>query len=294
MTYSIYIRFPKVSNIVADRVDKAILLGLFIAGGLHTHPILYFQSFFTLWVLFCGVVFGFACLVHLFVKSVGTKLQVHKTQGPQYGKEVMETSLALYVFACLGAYALTNHKLGMPIAYCFSLREAQPWAPDSTPLYMVQLLVATLVVDFYQYWRHYWFHHPKLFAFHRGHHAHHNPSSFGVFAFQPVEALFFFGPVLSACLPNISLWAQAYFLWAGGLMLIGIFIHCGYEVPLIENTLASVFIGTSVFHNLHHERSKCNFGEVLYIWDYFLHTGYHKYGYNSKLTNEKSPNYRSR
>ena len=55
--------------------------------------------------------------------------------------------------------------------------------------------------------------------------------------------------------------------------VLNIYLHCGYTFEMIENILPKLFINTSKFHNLHHEKVHYNFGEMLCLWDYLRNTG---------------------
>ena len=57
--------------------------------------------------------------------------------------------------------------------------------------------------------------------------------------------------------------------------LLNLYLHSGHELALVEALLAPLGINTSGFHNAHHELMWTNYGELLYVWDIILDTGFH-------------------
>eukprot|EP00602_Paraphysomonas_sp_CaronLab_P008054 CAMPEP_0185036414 /NCGR_PEP_ID=MMETSP1103-20130426/29369_1 /TAXON_ID=36769 /ORGANISM="Paraphysomonas bandaiensis, Strain Caron Lab Isolate" /LENGTH=336 /DNA_ID=CAMNT_0027573945 /DNA_START=1060 /DNA_END=2070 /DNA_ORIENTATION=- len=277
---------PHVSQRVADITGTAIVLLGTVAGLLHPEPYVYYTCLVTMSIFMVGGVLLGALLMHGLFRFGGPKLQSYKIQPPKYVLEVKETARAMYVFALLASYPFAQYRMGIPIAIKWSLAEAQPYAPESVVLYAFTVACVTLLVDMYMYIKHYVFHCPELFAFHRTHHTFHDPTPFAGFAVHPLEALVTFGPVLTLCNEKLVVWGQAYAIWVTFFVILNFYLHSGYEIPIIEKTLPMLFINTSCFHNMHHERTVTNFGELLYLWDYVFDTGYHKYGYNKRSTAE--------
>lgn len=266
---------------VSGNVIVALCL---VTGVLHSQPKLFYSSFAILSILLCGGTLLGAAVTHVLFNRAGVKIQAYKTKPPKYVLEVAETTRAMFVFAYLASYPLTQSRMGLPTAIKWTLAEAQPFAPDNLPLYLLSLVLVTLLVDLYMYTKHVILHMPLFFALHRAHHTFHDPSPFAGFAVHPIEALITFGPVLLLCNADAPVWGHAYAIWVAFFVLLNFYLHCGYEIPLVENVLSKLFINTSAFHNMHHERTVTNFGELLYLWDYICDTGYHKHGYNKKTT----------
>ena len=216
------------------------------------------------------------------VKLLGTKMQPEGRKTPSAAHEAFESCRAMLVFASLAAWPCAQFRSGRPTALVFTLAEAQPWAPDSLPLYLVQLLLMTLVVDAYSYVKHALMHSKLLWRFHSTHHTFRDPSALASFGVHPVEAFLTFVPVLGMCYPGGPIWAHAYALWVVAWTLINLYLHCGYELSLVEAVCAPLFINTSGFHNSHHEMMFTNFGELLYLWDYLFDTGHHPRGWGRR------------
>jgi sterol desaturase/sphingolipid hydroxylase (fatty acid hydroxylase superfamily) len=243
------------------------------------HGRLYLDSFAELFSTIATVVLLLAGVVDVSCNVLPSflcrRLQAGKTGPKMRFEEAQETVRAAWMFASLAAWPRMYMKLGMKTAVVFTLAEAQPEAPESLSLYMVKLLLATLAVDCYMYFKHRSLHWGPMFAFHKGHHTFHDPSPFASFAVAPVEAFLTFWPVTLLSFPSLPVWAHAYGLWTAGFVLLNLYLHAGFESTALETLLRAVGLNSSAFHNRHHERTVSHFGELGYLWDYMLGTGRH-------------------
>ena len=146
-----------------------------------------------------------------------------------------------------------------------------------------------LILDFILFWKHYLLHTPTLFYFHSNHHSFGNPTAFASFAVSPVETLFTFGPVLFDLLP-IANEIKLYWPYHAGIIgfftVLNIYLHCGYTFDWVEKTLPMIFLNTSAYHNVHHEKKIIHFAELLTLWDCIKNTGgtvYNKTKFAEKL-----------
>lgn len=205
----------------------------------------------------------------------GTECQPGKTAARPRAAEAFESVRAAFVFSALAAWCRWQLKLGQPTALVFTLAEAQPEAPTALWLYAAKLLAVTLLVDAYMYGKHRCLHSRLLWPFHRDHHVFVNPTPFAAFAVAPVEAFLTFAPVLLLCVPQAPVWAHAYGAWTGAFVLLNLYLHAGYRIPVLEAVLRPLGVNSSAFHNVHHARTVRNFGELLTVWDTLLGTGAH-------------------
>lgn len=241
-------------------------------------PEAYIRAFLTLFLAIAGTILSSAWIAEFAYEYIFCcrRLQADKTESSKMRyQEGWETTRASWMFASLAAFVRTRYLAGKPTAIVFTLAEAQPEAPDALWLYIVKLILVTLLVDFYMYFKHRLLHWRPLFAFHRDHHTFHNPSPFASFAVAPVEAFLTFSPVLLLCFPQLPILAQAYGLWVTGFVWLNLYLHAGFVGKFSETVLRSIGLNSSSFHNIHHEKTIQNFGELMYIWDTILATGAH-------------------
>lgn len=126
--------------------------------------------------------------------------------------------------------------------------------------------------DAWTFWKHYSFHHPSIYAIHKGHHVYHNPSTYAGFAIHPVEAFWTFCPILAFCVPQLNIYAPMHLPFIGFFYALNLYLHCGYYIPILEKVLPIFFINTSAWHNAHHELRIAHFGEMLTLWDLIMGT----------------------
>lgn len=218
------------------------------------------------------------CLLskQLFSSLGGTTLQPSSNPPSPMLSEALESCRAMLVFSGFAAWPRLLLVQGHPTALFFTLAAAQPEAPTSLALYCFKLLLVTLLVDAYMYFKHRALHHPTLFCFHKQHHGFPNPTPFASFAVAPVEAVLTFAPVLALCLPQAPVWAHAYACWTAGFVALNLYLHSGVRLEGLERVLRGVGLNSSAFHNVHHESGgSSNFGELLYMWDSLLGSGAH-------------------
>ncbi|MEM9457705.1 MAG: sterol desaturase family protein [Myxococcota bacterium] len=136
--------------------------------------------------------------------------------------------------------------------------------------------IALLIVgqDAYIYWTHRWIHHKAVFRrVHAVHHRSSSPNPFTSYSVNWLEGMIHgaYLPLMALCLP-LHLWAVAVFLMF--MMLMNTYLHLGYE--LLPQGFArhpvTRWLTTSTYHNLHHQRSRCNYAPYFTWWDRLLGT----------------------
>ena len=145
--------------------------------------------------------------------------------------------------------------------------------PAQVAAYLTKAVIGLLVADAYNYWKHRWFHHPTLWAFHKTHHSHHNPSALGGFAISPMFGFATFLPVYAFCLPSLGLYLPLHWPILVFYVVLNMYLHCGYVIEPFEG-LGAIGVMTSGWHNAHHEKGRVGFdykpqtfGEMLTLWD---------------------------
>jgi len=131
-----------------------------------------------------------------------------------------------------------------------------------------------VVHDTYFYWTHRLIHYPKLFSkIHKVHHYFDNPSPWSAFSFHPFEAMISIGiiPIIVFFIPCHPF---AIFTFLSYMTLINIMGHLGFETFSIrfrKSTLGQ-WHNTSTYHNIHHQKSKYNYGLYFTFWDRIMGT----------------------
>ena len=265
----------------AGKVSAALVTGLVAAGGASRTPQLWYACFGGLLAGLAALIVVGSLLVVGACVSFGVKMQPAGRATPGVAAQTADSMLAMVVFAALAAWPAAAFARGDATALVFSLAEAMPGvAPHvALPLYLLQLVVLTLVVDGYSHFKHKAMHTSLLFEFHKLHHLHRDPSPWAAFAVHPVEAFLTFVPVLGMLSPAMPVWAHAYALWTLAWFFINLYLHSGYEIDIFERVMAPLWINTSGYHNFHHELMYTNYSELLYLWDWLCDTGFHPTGY---------------
>lgn len=240
---------------------------------------------------------GTAGIFQVFVQALAKVglaelVQTSPTAQPTlYWKELSDTVVGFgVVVGAMMAWPVANYNLGLETALRDNLDDCVPELPffqRGTPAYeyaqiayyIVKMVGGLLVADAYNYWKHRFFHHKALWAFHKVHHSHHNPSAFGGYAVSPAFGFATFWPVYLFVFPELGLYPPLH--WPVLLFYLGLnhYLHCGYVVPAIEMILSPFFIMTSKWHNVHHEKGRVGFdykpqtfGEMFSIWDIYCGT----------------------
>ena len=152
------------------------------------------------------------------------------------------------------------------------------------PYFILSIIFLIAFHDFYFYVTHKMIHHKKLFFIHKRHHLSTNPTPWAAFSFSPIEAI-----IQIIWIPIIALFVPLHFyaiiIWSIFMMIMNVIGHLGYEI--FPKNFLDGFIGkillSSTHHNLHHSRSKRNFGLYFTFWDKIFRTEDENY----RLTYEK-------
>lgn len=186
--------------------------------------------------------------------------------------EIGHSLLTAFVFALVGLGIYGLRQLGLTKIY------------TDVGQYGAFYLLASFVLivfihDAYFYWMHRFMHHPRFFKLlHRVHHYSNNPTPWASLSFHPLEAFLEIAiiPVVVLLIPFHPLVLIAFASWS---LLWNVIGHLGFELFPKGFVHHPIFrwINTSTHHNLHHQRSGCNYGLYFNIWDSWMGTNHPQY-----------------
>lgn len=186
--------------------------------------------------------------------------------------EVLHSASTAVVFALMGIGIYFARAAGYTRIYTDI--NTYGWA------YLV-LSIALMVIlhDTYFYWMHRLMHHPRLFMLlHRVHHHSRNPTPWASLSFHPLEAVLEFGIIpLGICF--IPFHPLALFLFTVWSLFFNVTGHLGYELfpkGFVRHPVWK-WMNTSTHHNMHHQRSNCNYGLYFNFWDRVMGTNDRRY-----------------
>ena len=149
-------------------------------------------------------------------------------------------------------------------------------AVNEYPIWWLPLsfILSLLAHDTYFYWMHRLLHHKKIFRYtHLIHHQSTNPSPFASYSFHILEAITE-GLILFILVFTIPMHPIVLILFAFMGFLINVYGHLGYEImpKSFRKSIWFAFINSSVFHNMHHKKSRGNYGLYFRFWDRWMQT----------------------
>lgn len=268
-----------VSFEAAKKINILLCVCLCSIGLFSDTPYLWYQNWVKAYIVWVGGSLGTAGIFQLFARQWGTLIQDSPTaQKESIVDEITETLYGFgVVCASLTATPMTQASLGHPIAFRDSLHDCVPFG--SVVLYVLKACVGMVVADGYNYWKHRFFHHKLLWSFHKTHHSHHNPTALAGFAISPMYALATFCPLALFSFPVLGLYLPLHWPILTFYMLLNHYLHCGYTFHCVERVFSSLYIMSSGWHNVHHEKGRMGyhykpqtFGEMSTIWDIWMGT----------------------
>ena len=181
-------------------------------------------------------------------------------------EEILETARCMFCISAMAAWPLSRFAAGEPTGLIWHLDEVG----STLPSYMAGFFVGIPIADAWLYLKHRLLHTPTLWAFHEHHHTFRNPTAFGGFAVSPLEAIWTFCPIfLWSHLPHwIPLVAPSIFAF----FVLNTYLHSGFSFAALERILPLLWLDSSCYHNVHHEKISTHFGEISSFWDFALGT----------------------
>eukprot|EP01080_Neovahlkampfia_damariscottae_P002928 gene2928-4767_t len=239
---------------------------LLIPGFFHPQsPQLYFESFIYCSLFLEAWLIGGGMIFWKITELLGSKLQTYKKFNPLVKKEIFGTTMTVITISSIAAWPITQVRLGQEIVFSWKLNQSFSFT-------LIQFIIFLFATDAFTYWKHWFLHRPYMFPFHKFHHAFHDPSTFASFSFHPVDAFFTFSPIYLAMINQIQISAQMYVGYILFFVHINLYMHSGYSIRIFDQFLSFIWITSSETHNIHHEKSHCNFGEVSPLWDHLNST----------------------
>ena len=185
----------------------------------------------------------------------------------------MKTSLLGIVYFMLPTI------LGIPLfqAGYFKL-ELDPTA-HSPAVIALMFVLYVLGADTWFYFVHRAIHDSRIYRWaHALHHRYEQPSPLAGFSFAFIESflLGMFTPIVAFFFPLNGVVLLVFVVW---FSFMEVYVHLGFEIlprGFARNPIGK-WIGTSVFHNMHHEDGAYNFGVYFTWWDRMLGTIHPQY-----------------
>ena len=258
-------KLQKFNQKYIDTTFYVVPVLLLLPGFLHSNPTKFFESFIycvaflEIWILLASYI------IWLVTEKIGKKLQNQKEFKPMVGKEIFGTTATVITVSAISSWSITQYRLGQEIA--FSWKEYPTFS-----MAIIQFLIILIGSDFFTYWKHYFLHRPYMFAYHKYHHMFHNPSCFAGFSQHPIDALATFCPMYFATLTIVQINGYVYTFYILFFVHLNLYMHCGYSINFIEKIVSFLWINSSEYHNIHHETTHYNIGEVSPLFDYIMGT----------------------
>ena len=239
--------------------------------GLFNGWLLTAAAIFIRYALFAGLAY---LLFYIIKRKAFSKARIQRTYPgkPNILSEIRHSFYTAFVFALIGVGLYFLREAGYTRIYT-----------DISTFGWIYLLFSFLLLvflhDTYFYWVHRLMHHRKLFRiFHRVHHLSHNPTPWASLSFHPLEAVAEIAVIPLAAFV-IPLHPLALFLLAAWSLVWNVIGHLGYELFPAGFVHHPVFQGfnTSTHHNMHHQRSGCNYGLYFNFWDTWMGTNHPEY-----------------
>lgn len=229
-------------------------------------------SFFFLRYLFTAGIVFMVFYIWKSKKFYSRKIQSRYPQTRQIYGELKHSLMTAGIFALLGVVLYFLRRNGHTFIYINI-------ADYGWSYLILSFVFMVFLHDAYFYWTHRIMHHPRLFpVFHKVHHLSYNPTPLASFSFHPLEAVVEFGivPLAALIIPLHPLVLLMLALWSLVWNIVG---HLGFELFPADFVRHPVFqwFNTSTHHNIHHQRSKCNYGLYFTIWDRIMHTNHPDY-----------------
>lgn len=174
-------------------------------------------------------------------------------------QHLIQAAIAQFVFR------LTSNTSSLKI------KDVQP----SIPIQMIQIIIAMLIMDTWQYFGHRYMHQNK-FLYKHVHSRHHRlvvPYAIGAMYNHPVEGLLLdtFSGAISYLMSGMT--ARTSIIFFCFAVIKGVDDHCGLWLP--GNILHLFFQNNTSYHDIHHQLhgTKYNFSQPFFsIWDKLLGT----------------------
>ena len=267
------------SNQAVKTINYSIYGVVTFWGLFSSSPTEFYSIWFELFLYLEMYVLSMSGVMMIIGQIFGERIQVNKHwELSAIMKEIIGTSQCFYFVAFLATFPVLKYRKGEEIGITLDFDEATNMVDNIILKYIfliVKQIFIWLAAAGWTYLKHYSLHRPSLFAFHKHHHSCYNPTAFAAFCVTPVHTIWTFCTVIVFCwaeLPGGKLYYPFQVVSMFGFLIQNLYMHCGYTISVIERTLPYVYINTSAYHNVHHEKTHTNLGEVSPFWDYVFGT----------------------
>ncbi|MCB0704342.1 MAG: sterol desaturase family protein [Saprospiraceae bacterium] len=236
-------------------------------------PAWLFGTFFIFmrYLIMAGLLF----LVLYYIRPVRIrkwKIQKSTPGATRIFSEIGHSLSTAFIFALIGIGLAFLRQHGYTLIYQDITGYGLAWIP-------VSFVLLVLLHDTYFYWVHRLIHRPPLFRIlHKVHHQSHNPTPWAALSFHPLEAFLEIAivPIAAFIIPFHPLVLLAFASWSLIWNVIG---HAGYELfpSGFSNHPVFKWFNTSTHHNMHHTRSRGNYGLYFNFWDRIMGTNFPDY-----------------
>lgn len=200
------------------------------------------------------------------------KIQTNLASKADFMREISNSLIVASIFASVAFLIVYTDVKNFTKIYSDVNQYPVWWMP-------ISIVIALIIHDTYFYWMHRLLHSPKIYKIvHLEHHKSVNPSPWAAYSFHFTEGFLeiLIVPILLFLLPMHFSMA---FLFSVIVLFINVYGHLGYELmpKFMRKTWLFEVLGTSVYHNLHHEKFNYNFGLYFRVWDRIMGTEFPKY-----------------
>ena len=203
--------------------------------------------------------------------SESRKIQKHRATTKDIKREVTFSLITTAVYATVALVTVRMESAGILTIY-------SDWSEYGIVYGVLSLPIILILHDAYFYWAHRLMHHRRLYkTFHLLHHRSRTPTPWAAYAFAPGEAF-----VMALYMPLVT------FLLPMHIMVVGIFLtimilrnamgHSGVEFhpkSWVDGPF-DMFTSTT-HHDLHHQRTRGNYGLYFTWWDRWMGTEFKDY-----------------
>lgn len=239
-------------------------LAIFGVGWLG-FALLWASTYATLLAIYFGL--GSA-LVALNRRSPARRIQA-RVRSQRVGAEIRQSVLALASIAFYVAAGIYAQHIGWVLF-------APAPAPVTIASFIGYLLLSFLLYDTWFYWAHRAMHTKALFRFHALHHRSITPTTWSnnsdtLVGAAAEQGYFLLLPLILPVPLEVLIAHKLYD------QISGMISHCGYEYVASPSARKPWPLLCTSFHDQHHSNFRCNYGNILSLWDRAmgtLHSGY--------------------
>ncbi len=203
--------------------------------------------------------------------SSGRKIQRHKASRHDITREITFSLLTTAVYACVALITLNLKSAGIVTIYT-------DWNDYSLIYGYLSLPLILVLHDAYFYWVHRLMHHRRLYKyFHLLHHRSRTPTPWAAYAFAPGEAFLMaaFLPLVTSLFPMHGV---IVFVFLAIMIVRNAMGHSGIEFHPRSWVDGPFDVFTTVtHHDLHHQRTRGNYGLYFTWWDRWMGTEFKDY-----------------